>query len=102
MSTTVIPRTQYWFANFHQAFEDLHMSEEDSVRWADSVYRLNCTTRTINQEKEKKFIKVIEPKRETAVCFKICKATLMNGKPCTHKAACGDFCKRHKLIPCKD
>lgn len=97
MSST-IPRTQHWFDSFHQAFKDLKMSEEDSVRWADSVARLNFTTKNILLEKQKKFIQVIAPKREMAVGFKICKATLMNGKPCTYKAACGEFCKRHKLV----
>lgn len=34
---------------------------------------------------------------ETRTTKKICSATTMSGKPCSFKAVCGDYCKKHSV-----
>jgi hypothetical protein len=44
-------------------------------------------------------IQVIDfvPKQEVSENRNICKAFTLSGKKCTFKAACGDYCKKHRI-----
>ena len=97
------PRDARWYANYNQGLTSLNMSEEVAVKWADASWRVNANYKRYELQKEARSIKVIPNKAEPragggAAMMKMCKATLMSGKGCSYKAACGDFCKRHRML----
>jgi hypothetical protein len=53
------------------------------------------------QQKDTRKIIVLEKTPEVVseqrTSKKICCATTMTGKPCSFKAVCGDFCKKHSV-----
>jgi sulfatase maturation enzyme AslB (radical SAM superfamily) len=53
------------------------------------------------EKKESRQVVVIDKIPEKQVTqrsqHKICQATTMSGKPCSFKAICGDFCKKHRI-----
>ena len=96
-----ISRDREWFSRFNQAMNDLKFSEEESERYANAATEACILRLKLVKEAEKKHIKVIAPKigseTVTRITNKTCKATLMNGNKCSNKAACGEFCRRHRL-----
>ena len=95
-------RTDVWFEYFHQACKIANLTQEDCERYATGALKMKEVKEKLRVEKEKKFIQVIikGPPRDIDSKGKrpACKATLMNGKPCSNRAMCGEFCKRHRLV----
>jgi len=98
---TTLVHDREWFSRFNQAMTDLKFSEEESERYANAATEACILRLKLAKEAEKKHIKVIQPKTcpesGTKVTARVCKATLMNGNKCPNKAACGEFCRRHRL-----
>lgn len=53
------------------------------------------------KKKQERTLIVIDKPREMAApqrtAKKLCCATTMSGKPCSFKAVCGDYCKKHNV-----
>jgi hypothetical protein len=96
-----IAHDREWFSRFNQAMNDLKFSEEESERYANAATETCFLRLKLAKEAEKKHTQIIAPKTcpevGTKITNKTCKATLMNGNRCSNKAACGEFCRRHRL-----
>ena len=87
-----------WMNRFNQGKKDLSMTDKESTFYANAATRVCMLKKKMELESQNKRIIVIAPKKEISMLKNICKATLMNGKTCTKKSDCGDFCRRHKLV----
>jgi len=98
---TTLVHDREWLSRFNQARTDLKFSDEESERYANAATEACMLRLRLVKEAEKKHIRVIAPKTcpevVTKITNKLCKATLMNGNKCSNKAACGEFCRRHRL-----
>lgn len=65
---------------------------EYAMKFADSVVRFKKHTLKLQK---KRATTVLLDKLPSAPEAKKCSARLINGKKCTFRATCGDFCKKH-------
>ena len=92
-------RDAKWTVSYNQALNHLKLSPEQSEHFADAAQRMRTMAKKIEDTKFERRTKVLVSLRsECAPSMKICRATLMNNKPCSARAQCGDFCKRHRLV----
>jgi len=68
---------------------------------ADATWKCKMSYKRHEEKKESRQVVVIDKIPEKQVTqrsqHKICQATTMSGKPCSFKAICGDFCKKHRI-----
>ena len=93
-------RDAKWTNSYNQALNHLKLSPEKSEHFADAAQRMRALAQKIETtkfERRTKVLTVIRPEISNQGP-KLCRATLMNNKPCSARAQCGDFCKRHRLV----
>lgn len=79
---------------------------EKIMMMARSLHKAKMAQNKILDKKKERGLKIIShldvPKTEVKTRVLICKATNMNGKPCSNKAVCGDFCRKHQISEAMD
>lgn len=76
-------------------------SDEKCVKLANATWIMK--RRYLEHEKKKQSRQIIilskipEEVNESRTNKRICCATTMSGKPCSFRAVCGDFCKKHSV-----
>ena len=95
-------RDAKWTVSYNQALNHLKLTPEQSEHFADAAQRMRTLAKKIEDTKFERRTKVLVSLRSESAphqsSTKICRATLMNNKPCSARAQCGDFCKRHRLV----
>ena len=97
MTTLHVVRDVDW-QHFFRIAQQTEPSNEYCIQMADSFWRIQ---KRCKQHKDLKFSqrpKILAMGEIRTDVVLICSATLMNGKICSSKATCGNYCKRHKLI----
>jgi hypothetical protein len=68
---------------------------------ADATWKCKMSYKKHEQKKADRKLIVLDRPPEVCVTSrthaKTCQATTMSGKPCSFKAVCGDFCKKHRI-----
>jgi len=78
--------------------EKLTVGTDFTKKLTDSIWRAKLRYAELKKEKENKRIQIINATVKTDQKPPIstkCKAKNMNGKHCSFKASCGDYCKKH-------
>jgi len=96
-------RDQVWERCLIDAVKMYRISEpnEQCYHLANATWVMKKKYQEAEQKKDSRKIIVID-KAPTLVNEQrkqgnICLATTMTGKPCSFKAVCGDFCKKHRV-----
>ena len=96
-------RDETWQQCLTGAVKMFRLSEPDDkcYRLADATWKCKMSYKRHEEKKESRQVVVIDKIPEKQVTqrsqHKICQATTMSGKPCSFKAICGDFCKKHRI-----
>ena len=92
-----VERDELWYDLFKSfaSFSDL----DDRTRQTNACWKAKVLYQLLDKQQMK--VKVIEKvtalqKPKTSV-IRRCQARNLNGKECTFKATCGNFCKKHKI-----
>ena len=68
---------------------------------ADATWKMKHSYKKFQEKKDNRQIIILsktpETTNESRTHKKICCATTMTWKPCSFKAICGDFCKKHQV-----
>ena len=100
-------RDTMWERCLADAAKMYRISEPDEkcVQLANATWIMKKKYLEHEKKKDSRQIVVIEKPPEVVneqrTVKKICCATTMTGKPCSFKAVCGDFCKKHQAKPLK-
>lgn len=98
-----IVRDSLWERCLADATKMYRISEPDEkcVKLANATWIMKKKYREHSEKKEDRQVVVLskapEVVNEQRSTKKICCATTMSGKPCSFKAVCGDFCKKHSV-----
>ena len=90
-----------WNISFMNATNILKLDKTQSEHFANAAKRIReIRAREAEQKKlnQTKVLTVIPRYEHSAASMKMCRATLMNNKPCSSRATCGEFCRRHRLV----
>ena len=90
-----------WNISFMNATTNLKLDKAQSEHFANAAKRIReIRAREADQKKlnQTKILAVIPRFEHVAPTMKTCRATLMNNKPCSSRATCGEFCRRHRLV----
>mgnify|MGYP000111079809 FL=1 len=85
------------------AMKMFRVSEPDDrcYHFADATWKCKMSYKKHEQKKADRKLIVLDRPPEVAVTSrthaKTCQATTMSGKPCSFRAVCGDFCKKHRI-----
>ena len=96
-------RDETWQQCLVSAVKMFRLSEPDDkcYRLADATWKCKMSYKRHEEKKESRQVVVIDKLPESVVTqrtqVKTCQATTMSGKPCSFKAVCGDFCKKHRI-----
>ena len=75
--------------------------EEKCERFARSIHKLRQSRKEYDDRRENRKIRVLEnvPEKthEKRYVMNMCQAMTSNGKRCTFKASCGNFCRKHAM-----
>jgi hypothetical protein len=94
---------QLWERCLADAVKMYRLSEPDErcVKLANATWVMKKKYQEAAQKKDsRKLIFLDKPPEvvnEQRTAKKICCATTMTGKPCSFKAVCGDYCKKHSV-----
>jgi hypothetical protein len=98
-----IVRDSIWQECLTNAVTMYRLSEPDDrcYNLADATWKMKMQYLKHQQKKEQQKIIVLEKPpeivNEQRTSKKFCCATTMSGKPCSFKAVCGDYCKKHSV-----
>ena len=102
-----IIRDDMWNTCLVNAVKMYRLNEPDDrcYHLADATWKCKMSYKKHEQKKEDRQIIMIDkipgsqlvstPRFDSSK--KICSATTMSGKPCSFRAICGDFCKKHRI-----
>jgi hypothetical protein len=96
-------RDETWQQCLASAVKMFRLSEPDDKCYhlADATWKCKMSYKKHEEKKESRQVIVIDKLPESVVTqrthVKTCQATTMSGKPCSFKAVCGDFCKKHRI-----
>ena len=96
-------RDHLWDRCLADATKMHRMSEPDErcVQLANATWIMKKKYLEHEKKKQSRQIvilsKIPEVVNESRTSKRICCATTMSGKPCSFKAVCGDFCKKHSV-----
>lgn len=97
-------RDSMWVMCLQCAMERYSVREPDDrcYQLANAVWKCKQKQQEMKDAKMKRRIIVLDkPPEQNAIELrtnvKICSAMTMSGKPCHFRAACGDYCRKHKV-----
>ena len=96
-------RDATWEECLTGAMKMFRVSEPDDrcYHLADATWKCKMSYKKHEQKKSDRQLIVLDRPPEVAVTSrthaKTCQATTMTGKPCSFRAVCGDFCKKHRI-----
>jgi hypothetical protein len=98
-----IVRDAVWERCLNDAVKMYRLSEPNDACYnlANATWVMKKKYQEAEQKKDSRKIvfldKPPEVVNEQRTAKKICCATTMTGKPCSFKAVCGDYCKKHSV-----
>jgi hypothetical protein len=98
-----VVRDALWEECLSNAVTMYRLSEPDDKCYnlADATWKLKVAYMKHQHKRDTRKIVVLEKKPEVVneqrTSKKICCALTMSGKPCSFKAVCGDYCKKHNV-----
>lgn len=98
-----VVRDAVWEKCLADAVKMYRLSEANDVCYnlADATWKMKRSYKRVQEKKDTRRIIILSKTPETTneprTNKKICCATTMTGKPCSFKAVCGDFCKKHSV-----
>ena len=98
-----VVRNALWEECLSNAVTMYRLSEPDDKCYnlADATWKLKMSYMKHQHKKDTRQIVVLEKTPEVVTeqrtSKKICCALTMSGKPCSFKAVCGDYCKKHSV-----
>ena len=96
-------RDTMWERCLNDAVKMYRLSEANDACYnlADATWKCKMSYKRHQEKKESRKLIVIDKPpdvvNEQRTSKKICCATTMSGKPCSFKAVCGDYCKKHSV-----
>jgi hypothetical protein len=96
-------RDEIWQKCLTDATKMYRLSEPNDVCYnlADATWKCKMSYKMHEMKKNERQIIVIDKLPETVNTkrnmSKLCAATTLTGKPCSFKAVCGEFCKKHRI-----
>ena len=97
-------RDEIWQKCLTDATKMYRLSEPNDACYnlADATWKCKMSYKLHEKKKNERQIIVLDKPPETINvqrnARKLCAATTMTGKPCSFKAVCGEFCKKHRII----
>lgn len=96
-----IVRDELWTQCLDNAVKMYRLIEPDEkcFKLADATWRCKMSYKKLSDKKQERQTIVIDKPpeviNEPRNTKKLCCALTMSGKPCSFKAVCGDYCKKH-------
>jgi hypothetical protein len=96
-------RDELWERCLADAVKMYRLSEPNDkcMHLADATWKCKMSYKKHAEKKDERKLIVLdrapEVVTETRNAKKTCCATTMSGKPCSFKAVCGDYCKKHSV-----
>tara|TARA_B110000444_G_scaffold256437_1_gene292789 strand:+ start:848 stop:1204 length:357 start_codon:yes stop_codon:yes gene_type:complete len=96
-------RDEIWQKCLTDATKMYRLSEPNDACYnlADATWKCKMSYKLHEKKKNERQIIVLDKPPETINvqrnARKLCAATTMTGKPCSFKAVCGEFCKKHRI-----
>lgn len=96
-------RDELWERCLNDAVKMYRISEPNDAcyKLANATWVMKKKYQEAAQKKESQKVIVLDKKPDVVHHMrnvkKVCCATTMTGKPCSFKAVCGDFCKKHSV-----
>jgi hypothetical protein len=96
-------RDQLWQECLVDAVKMHRLKEPDErcYKLADATWKCKMAYKRHKDKKDQRQVIMIDKPPEPTVTqrsqTKICCATTLSGKPCSFKAVCGDYCKKHRI-----
>lgn len=96
-------RDEVWQKCLADATKMHRLTEPDDKCYnlADATWKCKMSYKIHEVKKNERQIIVIdkppEPKSAQRTSNKLCAAMTMAGKPCSFRAVCGDFCRKHRV-----
>ena len=98
-----IKRDELWNQCLKDAMKMYRIVEANDkcISLADATWKMKMSYKKHEAKKDSRQIVVLEKApmvvTEHRNQVKLCQATTMAGKPCSFKAVCGCFCKKHRI-----